>query len=372
MGGMLLGGFLWGILGDKRGRLSVLFGSIALYSVANFANAFVTTIPEYAAARFFAGLGLAGELGAAITLVSEIMRKETRGYGTAIVAAVGILGAVVGGFVAQITIIPGVAPWRVAYIVGGVLGFTLLVTRMTMSESLVFKQTAVAAVERGSLRMLLGNGARASRFVRTTLVGLPIWCIIAIFIGQGPFIAQDLGIRGPVSGTYAVMWFYGAASIGGLLWGVLSQRFASRKNVLILALTVTASGVFFYFFLTGLSAAGFYLVCAFLGFGSGYWSVFVTMAAEQFGTNLRATVATTVPNLIRGTTVPLLILYKDILVDRLHFGLARSAMILAAFCCIVALACVRSLRETHGADLDFIEDATPKRATSLVQEPVGA
>ena len=115
MGGMLVGGILWGIIGDRRGRLSVLFGSIILYSIANLVNGTVDTLTGYAICRVIAGIGLAGELGAGITLVSELMDKERRGLGTTIVAATGILGGVVAGIVGGA--VPGIpaVDWRTAY-----------------------------------------------------------------------------------------------------------------------------------------------------------------------------------------------------------------------------------------------------------------
>lgn len=353
MGGMLLGGVLWGVLGDKRGRLTVLFGSIILYSVANIANAFVTTIPQFAAARFFAGLGLAGELGAAITLVSESLPKEHRGYGTGVVSAIGIAGAVFGGAVAlYIPAMFGFEAWRIAFIIGGVLGLVLLVTRLSMRESLMFSSTKEGTVKRGDLLMLVGSWSRMSKFIRTTLVGLPIWCLIAIFITQSPSVAADNGIRG-IDTRFAIMWFYGAASLGGLFWASVSQIIKGRKNATIAALTFTAVFVFAYFFAAGVAPIVFYLICAMLGVGTGYWAVFVTMAAEQFGTNLRATVATSVPNFIRGTTVPLNIAFVYFSTS---FGLLRTAMVLAAVSTIIALFALRSLDETYHRDLDFVEE----------------
>jgi MFS transporter, putative metabolite:H+ symporter len=340
MAGMLLGGFFWGVLGDKKGRLTVLFGSIALYSVANLLNAGVTEIWQYAALRFVAGVGLAGELGAAITLVSEVLHKDIRGYGTALVAGIGVSGAVVGGFVALLT------EWRVTYLIGGALGIVLLITRMSMRDSLMFHKTKDSSVRRGDLRMLLANPDRASRFVRTTLVGLPIWCLIALFITISPFVAADLGISG-INQIIAIQWFYGAAAIGGLFWGSLSQWVESRKRAVIMALTWTAFWMFVYFFSAGAPAAWFYFVCGMMGLGTGYWSIFVTMAAEQFGTNLRATVATTVPNLIRGSTVPIVFLFT---LFNPSFGLARTAMVLGAACLLIALLSVRSLEEATPAE----------------------
>lgn len=360
MAGMLLGGFLWGILGDKKGRLTVLFGSIALYSVANLLNAGVTEIWQYAGLRFVAGVGLAGELGAAVTLVSEVLHKDIRGYGTSLVAGIGIFGAVVGGVVATLT------DWRVTYLIGGGLGIVLLATRLSMRDSLMFRQTKTAGIRRGDLALLFGDPRRASRFARTALVGLPIWGLISLFITISPFIAADLGLSG-INNIFAIMWFYGAAAVGGVFWGSLSQWISSRKNTIIAALALTASSMFLYFFSGGFGAAWFYFVCAMLGFGSGYWSVFVTMSAEQFGTNLRATVATTVPNLIRGTTVPITFLY---LLFSPTFGMARTAMVIAAACLIVALLAVRSLQETHSKDLNYFEeDASPEAVVAAAPAP---
>jgi MFS transporter, putative metabolite:H+ symporter len=354
MGGMLLGGVLWGILGDKKGRLTVLFGSILLYSVANLSNAFVTNIPQFAAARFFAGLGLAGELGAAITLVSESLAKEHRGYGTGLVSAIGIAGAVFGGAVALfIPAMFGLEAWRIAFIIGGLLGFVLLITRLSMRESLMFSAATEGHVKRGDIRMLAGSWTRMSRFIRTTLVGLPIWCLISIFITLSPDLARDNGISG-IDARLSIMWFYGGASLGGFFWASMSQIMKGRKNTTLAALSFTAVFIFAYFFAYGIPQIAFYLICAMLGVGTGYWSVFVTMAAEQFGTNLRATVATSVPNFIRGTTVPLNIAFVYF---SSSFGLVRTAMVLAAISTVIALFSLRSLEETYHKDLDFLEES---------------
>ncbi|MBI2078734.1 MAG: MFS transporter [Euryarchaeota archaeon] len=356
--GLLAGGFLWGILGDKKGRLSVLFGSIALYSVANIANAFVVEISgatglsafsTYATLRFVSGVGLAGELGAAVTLVSEVMTKALRGYGTAVVAGVGILGALAGGAVAL------TFDWKAAYLVGGVLGLALLVTRITLAESGMFRSLEERSVSRGNVLMLF-TGGRFGKFARTTLVGLPIWCIIGIFVSLSPFIAPGLGVTGRVSQIYAVMFCYAGAAMGGLGWGVLSQRFETRREVLFAAIAGLSVVMFGYFFLRGLSPGAFYVVCGLLGLMAGYWSVFVTAAAEQFGTNLRATVATIVPNVIRGSTFPLAWVFNRVLVGRI--GEARSALVLGTVCILIALWALRGLPETFGKDLDYFEGTT--------------
>lgn len=366
--GLLVGGIMWGILGDKKGRLSVLFGSIALYSVANIANAFVVEISTatgasafstYAVLRFVSGVGLAGELGAAVTLVSEVMTRELRGYGTAVVSGVGILGALAGGAVALSF------DWKAAYIVGGILGFALLITRMTLVESGMFKSLKLTGISRGNPAMLV-TGGRFGKFVRTTLVGLPIWCIIGIFVSLSPFIAPDLGVTGPVSQIYAVMFCYAGASMGGLGWGIVSQRYANRRGVMFTAITALSVIMFVYFFVRGVPPIFFYFVCGLLGLMAGYWSVFVTAAAEQFGTNLRATAATIVPNVIRGTTFPLAWIFNRVLAGPL--GEARAALILGTLCILIALWALRGLPETYGKDLDYLERAsTPAKATRVAK-----
>lgn len=346
MAGLLLGGVLWGILGDKRGRLSVLFGSIFLYSIANIANAFVTDVPTYAILRFVAGVGLAGELGAAITLVSEVMSKETRGYGTAIVAGVGILGAVVAGLVGN------AFDWQVAYLVGGSLGLVLLVARLSMVESGMFNSVRAQGVRRGDLRLLLGNRARATKYLHCILIGLPIWFIIGILITLSPEIGEELRIDGAVRASYAVMWSYAGAALGDFSSGFLSQRIRSRWRVVLLFISLAAATVFVYYFARGIPLAAFYGICTALGFFAGYWAVFVTMAAEQFGTNLRSTVAATVPNFIRGSVVPLTLAFQAL---GGTVGLARSALLVGAGCFLIALYSLRRLEDTYGKDLNYVE-----------------
>lgn len=353
MGGMLVGGLAWGILGDKRGRRSILFGSIALYSLCNLANAFVTNIPTYAALRFFAGVGLAGELGAAITLVSEVLPAQLRGYGTTIVSAVGILGAVAGYYVARLF------DWQTAYIVGGLMGLVLLTARIAISESTLFRALESHSVARGDLRLLLATPERAGRFVLSILIGIPTWCVIGILVTFSPEIALDLRIAGPVSAATAVLWCYAGASLGSLASGTLSQVLASRRHAVIAFLTLVAAANFAYFFARGIPPGAFYALCGLLGLGAGYWAVFAQIAAEQFGTNLRATVATSVPNFVRGSVVPLTLLYKHVFLQ--WFDRAESAMLLLSLTLLLALWAVRRLPETYGRDLDFAEGGAAPR-----------
>lgn len=344
--GLLVGGVMWGVLGDKRGRLSVLFGSIALYSLANIANAFVTDVTLYAVLRFVAGVGLAGELGAAVTLVSEIMTKETRGYGTALIAGFGLFGAVVAALVG------GLLDWRIAFIVGGVMGLALLVLRIGLAESGMFRAASQRSVERGSLRLLLSDSARRWRYAHCILLGMPIWFAIGILVTFAPEFGAALDGDGIWLAGMAVLWAYAGGAIGDVASGFVSQRIGSRQWVMLAFIGIIAGAMFLILFSRGLAPGAFYALCFVLGFGVGYWAVFVTNAAEQFGTNLRATVTTTVPNLVRGSVV---LLTLGLSALRPSVGLVRAALIVGTACLLVALWSLRSLAETHGRDLDFVE-----------------
>lgn len=347
MSGLVLGGILWGILGDKRGRLSVLFGSIFLYSAANIANAFVTTVDQYSCLRFIAGIGLAGELGAAITLVAEILPKEVRGYGTAIVAGVGLSGAVFAGLTADLM------TWRAAYFIGGALGMLLLITRMTLVESGMFAEVKTQSVRRGDLRLLFANGARAWRYLSCILIGVPIWYVVGILVTFAPEIAQALGAVEPVSAGKGILFCYLGIAIGDLGSGVLSQWIGSRKRVVAFSYAIEALLVGILLFSHGFTANYYYIVCFLLGLSTGYWAVFVTMASEQFGTNLRATVTTTVPNFVRGSVVLLTLGFRAL---QAPLGLAGSALAVFVVSMVLAIFALRSLEETHARDLNYLEE----------------
>ena len=347
MGGMLVGGVIWGILGDRRGRLSVLFGSIAMYSVANVANGFVQSLPVYAALRLFAGIGLAGELGAGITLVSEVMGRETRGYGTALVAAVGILGAVVAALVGDFF------PWRTAYFVGGGLGLGLLLLRVGLFESGLFENVRHTAARRGDFLSLLRRRDRAIKYLSIILIGVPIWYVVGILVTFSPEIGKAMGmVEAPQAGR-AIMVTYIGLAVGDLASGFSSQLLKSRKRVVSIFLVLTAAGVTAYFTVAASSLATFYAVCGALGFATGYWAVFVTMASEQFGTNIRATATTTAPNFVRGAVVPLTSLFQ---LGKAWLGVVGSALAVGVATLVVAWLALRSLHETYGRDLDYVEE----------------
>lgn len=346
MAGLLTGGIIWGIMGDKKGRLSVLFGSILLYSLANIANGFVTTVDQYAILRFIAGIGLAGELGAGITLVSEVLPTRLRGYGTTIVASVGLLGAVVANFVAR------EFDWQVSYFIGGGLGLLLLITRVSVMESGVFLKIKEQAVERGNFLQLFTSKQRFKRFLSCILIGLPIWYVIGILITFSRELAPAIGFVDPIVVGDAIMFSYLGLAAGDLSSGLLSQWVQSRKKIVLLFILLTLGFIFLYLYSPILTSAFFYFLCFCLGFGVGYWALFVTIAAEQFGTNLRSTVATTAPNFIRGTVVPITLTFEFL---RVQLGIIPGALIVGIGTIVIALLALRSLHETFGKDLNFLE-----------------
>ena len=339
MAGMLLGGIIWGVLGDRKGRLKIMFGSIFLYSLANIANA---------ALRFIAGVGLAGELGAGITLVSEVLHRSIRGYGTMLVASIGVSGAILANIVAS------AYDWRSAFYIGGALGLVLLIARISVAESGMFRtMEARTCVSRGNMLALFTDRQRFLRYLNSILIGVPIWFVVGILITFSPEFAKALGTTGPVSAGNAVMYCYLGLVFGDLGSGLLSQALKSRKKVVLLYMLLTIAAIAVYFLQGSRSPGFFYWVCLALGFTAGYWAIFVTVAAEQFGTNLRATVATTVPNFVRGMVVPITLLFQFF---RRSFGLETSALMVGAICLVAGFAALAFLEETFHKDLDYFEE----------------
>ena len=368
--GMLIGGVIWGVLGDKRGRLQVLFGSILLYSLANIANAFVSDISTYAVIRIIAGIGLAGELGAGITLVSEMMSKEKRGYGTMIIVTFGALGAVFaslvgskGDYFSQIIFNLTnfqLASWQVAYIIGGLMGFTLLFLRIGTIEPHYFKAIkSKNEIKKGSFKLIFSSKPNRIKYLHCILIGIPIWFIVGLIIMNskddfGPWV----GLKNIENGT-AVMYAYIGLSFGDLISGLLSQVLKSRKKVVFLYLSFTAIlTLIFLFFGKGMTATTYYFFCFLLGTGTGYWAIFVTIAAEQFGTNIRSTAANTIPNFVRGSVNVIMLLFSLLLASQLSVGI--SAFLIGAFFIGLAFYSLSQLKETFGKELDYIEEQTIK------------
>jgi MFS family permease len=348
MAGMLIGGIVWGVLGDKKGRLSILFLTILLYSLANIANGFVTHVNQYAWLRFFAGFGLSGEFGLGVTLVSEVLSKEKRGLGASIVSGIGILGAVLAFIVAERF------NWRTAYWAGGALGIILLVMRIAVFESGMYEKAKSTQVSKGNFLALFTDRTRFRKFIFCTLLALPTWFTVSVLTINAPSFGEALGLTGPVKGSTSVMLHYIGAAIGSFLFGYLSMVFKSRKKAIILATSCIALLTAVYFSLFGASPNILYMVLLALGIPmGGLWAIFVTAAAEQFGTNIRATVTTTAPNFVRGATILMTFMLGAFTP---LIGLWTSGIIVAVIFIGVALTSVFFTEETYGKDLDYIEN----------------
>ncbi|MEO6131467.1 MAG: MFS transporter [Saprospiraceae bacterium] len=352
MYGMLLGGIFWGILGDKKGRLSVLFGSIVLYSLANIANGMVQSVEAYAICRLFAGIGLAGELGAGITLVTETIHKDRRGYGTMIVASVGLMGAVVANLVYQ-----SLGDWRLCYYAGGVLGLLLLILRLSVRESYMYKQLEETKTKRGKFISLLTDRNKFFKYLRCILIGIPLWFHIGVLITFAPEFAKYLGVEdaATITAGKAIAWCYFGQVFGDITTGLLSQYLKSRKKVMAIFVSLNLVMIFVYLNSFGISQSTFYLLCMAMGFSVGYWVIFVTIAAEQFGTNIRSTVTTTVPNFVRGS-LPLILLSFQFLRDKTFSGnILYAAMVMGVILISISLLSLWKMKETFSADLDYTE-----------------
>ncbi len=347
MMGLLVGGILWGIIGDKKGRLSVLFGSILLYSIANILNGMVVDTTQYAILRFIAGVGLAGELGAGITLVSELLPKEKRGVAAAMVASFGILGAVTAFFMKEFF------TWRMCYYIGGGLGLVLLVLRVSVSESSLYNQIKTTTVQRGNFLMFFTNKERFIRYLRCILIGIPAWYIIGVLVTFSDQFGIAFGIEGIDPGK-AIMFQYMAIAFGDLSVGLLSQRLKSRKKALFIFYGITVLFTTLFFLQQGGSVTTFYLICAGLGYGTGFTVVYITMSAEQFGTNLRATAAISVPNMVRGALPLIILLFK--FTRNLFDSYVTGGWVTGVILMSIAVIAAWKMEETFGKDLNFVEE----------------
>ena len=355
MAGMLIGGILWGIWGDKKGRKSVLFGSILMYSTANALNGFVNdtafldAITQYGILRFMAGIGLAGELGAGITLVNETLPKEKRGIGALLIAGTGALGAVTAAVVGGYSQDP--EWWRTCYFIGGGMGLFLLILRFGTFESILF-QNVEKNVQKGDFLSLFTNRQRFMKYFYCILIGLPVWYVVGILVLVAPEMSKALNVQGEITGGKTIMFCYTGLSIGDFLSGLISQILKSRKKTVYIFVSMTVVFTVIYLNAFGISANNFYILCFILGFFGGFWAVFITMSSEQFGTNIRATVTTTVPNFVRGALIPITLGFRALIPT---YGLLNSAMIVGVICYAAALWATSQVEETFTKDLDFVE-----------------
>ena len=354
MSGLLIGGILWGVIGDKHGRLKVLFGSILLYSVANILTAYVQTVDQYAYCRFVGGIGLAGELGAGITLVSEMLPKNKRGIGTSMVAGIGLFGAVFAYFTFKYS-----QDWRLCYKIGGGLGFFLLALRVRVAESFMFESAKLANINKGNFFMFFSSYKRFSKYIKAILIGLPTWFVIGVMVNYSNKFATGLYGNNLIDSGRSVMFAYVGIAVGDLLIGWVSQYFKSRKKALLLFYTISIIGMALFFSAFNNSDSRMYAICAFLGFSTGYWAIFNQMAAEQFGTNLRATAATTIPNMVRGALPLINFLFLDILQKSMGWTIVQSGIVTGMIVMVITLVAFVFTEETYHKDLDYLEHDNP-------------
>ena len=350
--GLTIGGIIWGIIGDKKGRKNVLFGSICLYSLATIANGFVTNIDQYTLLRFIAGLGLAGELGASITLTSELLPKEKRGIAAAIIATSGVMGTVTAYFVHYLSN----ENWRLCYFIGGAMGIALLFLRVSVLDSKMYDTAKNAQVKMGNFLMILMNRERFFRYLRAITIGLPVWYVIGLLISFSDEFATRFGIVN-FDQPKALMLQYVALVFGDMGAGFLSNYIKSRKKTLLIFYGILSFFFILFFALKGGgSAFNMYLLCMGLGFGSGISVLYITMSAEQFGTNLRATAAISIPNLVRGFLPLILLLFKFLRGNSMLNNYVTAAWVTGVIVLAIGLISVFFTHETFGKDLDFIEE----------------
>ena len=346
MVGLLIGGIIWGVLGDRIGRMKVLFGSILIYSLGNIANGFIENVDQYNWLRFVTGIGLAGELGAGITLVSEVLHKDKRGIGTSLVAGIGLTGCVVAYFISR------ELDWRTCYFIGGGLGLFLLLLRVGVLESGMFHSMKDASIQKGNFLMFFTNWKRFKKYMLCILIGLPTWFVIGILVNLSNKFAKEMNVQGAVESAKAIMLAYVAIAIGDIAIGFLSQYLKSRKKALFIFYGLTILSLIWFFNLQNATSTQMYIVCFALGFSTGFWAIFVTIGAESFGTNLRATAATTVPNMVRGSLPIITAIFTGMAPS---IGFLQSAMVTGSIVIAITLVCAYFIEETFGRDLNYYE-----------------
>lgn len=347
--GMVIGGIIWGIIGDKFGRLKVLFGSILLYSLANIANGFVQDVNMYIIIRFIAGIGLAGELGAGITLTSEILPKEKRGLAGTIIATFGVLGGISAALLSKV-----ITDWRTLYFIGGGMGLLLLVLRVSVAESTLFAAVEKSTVQRGNYLQFFNNKDRFFRYTKGILIGIPVWFCIGILISFADEFAKRMGVKDITPGN-AILYQYIGLGFGDVSAGLLSHQLKSRKKALYIFYAVFAVFMVLFFTQHNSSAAWFYFICTGLGFGSGISVLYIITSAEQFGTNLRASAATSITNFVRGFT-PLLLLIFSLTRGSNNEYYLQAAAVMGVIVMLIAITALYKTKESFGKDLDFVEE----------------
>lgn len=351
--GILLGGIIFGVYSDKKGRKKALYYSIAIYSIANILNGllsasvpFVGTV--YCILRFICGFALAAELSIGIVMISETMKAKHRGYGTMIVVSFGILGAVLAAVLFEFIGIH----WQTLYLIGGIAGVLLLIFRFSVKETNPFLDLENQESERGSWVMIFKNRRLLKILFNAILLGFPIYFFISIPIKFATDYGKELGLT--IKGTIPIIVFYIAMSVSDIIANYLCQLFENRKKVLYFYLGLCTISVFLlHFYPPTTPEQYFYLFSPLMGFASGYWALLITFTNEQIGTNIRSTYTTAVPNVVRSLFIPIQLLLT---VLQPTFGTSTSVFYIGVLAVILALLGLYSLKETWGKNLKFIDE----------------
>ncbi|MCA3270027.1 MAG: MFS transporter [Thalassospira sp.] len=359
MAGMLFGGIFWGVIGDKFGRVKVLIFSILTYSTANILSGFVQDVEQYKMLRFIGGIGLAGELGAGVTLAIESMPKNIRGLGGAVIAGFGVLGA------AAAEVVVNMVDWRNAYIIGGAMGLVLMCFRFSMTESKIFKDHKADNAPHGNFLALFSQRKLVVKYLYCIMIGIPIWFSIGLLTYFSPEFAKEMGVVGTVTAGAAIMWMYIGMAFGDVGSGFVSQYLKSRKKAVMIFMGVMATVAYTYTHAHGITAGQFYALISLLGVGAGYWALMAINASEQFGVNYRATAATSVPNFVRASVIPMTLLFKELKPD---MGLIEAAMVVGVIVFSLGAFAAWKMQETFHKDLNFLEGESEEAGTKRIAD----
>lgn len=342
--GLMIGGVMWGVIADKYGRKKALFGSILIYSFANIANGYINSVNMYYWLRIIAGFGLAGELGVGISLITENVAKERRTISTAIVSFFGMLGASTGGWFGSIF------EWQNCFLIGGFAGLLLLLLRLKVEESVMFNEIKDKNVSKGNIWMIIKNPKTLLTYFFCTLAGAASILFIGVFIQSTPELGKLFNLN--ITAGIALIWYYLGASVSEIIAGLLSKLLKERKAPIYIFYAISLLAITNFCVNVPNSPYFFYLNCLFLGFGLGWWSQLITLSAELFGINVRATAATSIPTFARAWNIPFSNIFKQ---NIPNLGIVNSAFGIGVIVVSLAIISITMVKETFENDANFIE-----------------
>ena len=343
--GLMIGGVLWGILADKFGRKTILFSSILIYSISNIANSYISSVDMYYWLRFIAGIGLAGELGVGISLITENIAKERRTVSTTVVSFFGMLGAATGGWLGS------VFHWQTCFLIGGFAGFLLLLLRLNVEESHMYLGIKDSKVKKGNILLILKNPKSLITYFFCTLAGSSSFLFIGMFIQSTPEFGKIFNIS--VTAGVALVWYYVGASISEVIAGILSKLLKERKAPIYIFYAISLLAIVIFCVHTPSSPRIYYIHCSLLGFGLGWWSMLITLSAELFGVNTRATAATSIPTFARAWNIPFTSVFKN---NIPKLGILNSAFAVGVIVIALAIISATTIKETFENEANFIEE----------------